>query len=504
MAACCTHKGENHTQHANMARSPRSKESLPSGFGAFHNSYKFQTSADNYCDNMMKNKLNPLHTFDSKTSPSQSLSPPSALDLSSHRLSPESRLPPLSTPTSLPLRGSILEEPERYTATPMSSTLSPRLPPFSSNSRSPRSPSGNSDVDYPLRRQLSVRTNSLSLPDESATSPRGPFDVDGREDAEIPETSSMRKLRIDDASRDVYVAGLKRRASSPPAEEPMLYTMASQGDLRRRELPRGSPTPRLGLLPKGSVSSVSPTGRGGSSTPTLSISGAAGTASGVSFGRRSPTRISPGGASVTGSEYNSGSPYSAISPSPHATTTRLPLPQTAKESRSMPTPRKVGETTKTNLARMQGFMLMCECCPKKPKKFDTLDELTYVHGPTSYTLPPSGTETLVLQLTKPKPQRARGREAIRVFLLRQPLQKQERGRAPPEQPPRAAAQLELQGADQLPPGVPREHQPARRGAGRRGPGGVRPGLGRADPAPDDGPQVPGVQQQQEVLPGGPL
>ena len=206
--------------------------------------------------------------------------------------------------------------------------MSPHPGPFSLSSRDPRSPGGNSD-DYSLRRRLS-RTNSTSQPDDNAASPRGYYD-DGREDVEIPETSSLRRLRIDDASREYYVAGLKRRASSPPGDDPMLHSMASQGDLRRRDLSRGSPTPRLAAMPKGSGSSVSSNGRSSSFTSTFSV----------------------------------------------GSMSRAPHQRTISESRPVAPPRKVGEATKANGQRMPGFILMCECCPKKPKKFETMEELAY-------------------------------------------------------------------------------------------------------------------------------
>ncbi|MBE3043145.1 hypothetical protein IMZ48_11355, partial [Candidatus Bathyarchaeota archaeon] len=190
----------------------RSRESLPTGFGAYHNRYRFQTSADDYCDNM-KNKLNPLHTFDKRSPTMGSQSAPL------RRLSPDSRLPPPAGPISLPLRTNILEEPERFTQTPLNSAVSPRAMPFSL-----RSPGGSSDVDYSLKRRLSGRTNSMTFPDDNAASPRGGYDTDAREDLEIAETSSLRRLRIDDASREYQVAGLKRRASSPPGDESMLHT----------------------------------------------------------------------------------------------------------------------------------------------------------------------------------------------------------------------------------------------------------------------------------------
>lgn len=340
----------------------------------YHNRYRFQTSADEYCDNM-KNKLNPILTFDKKSPTATSLGSPSARDFPPHRLSPDSRLPPPAGPTSLPLRTSILEEPERFTQTPSNSAVSPHPGPFSHSSRDPRSPGGNSD-DYSLRRRLS-RTNSTSLPDDSAASPRGYYD-DGREDVEIPETSSMRRLHIDDASREYYVAGLKRRASSPPGDDPMLHSMASQGDLRRRDLSRGSPTPRLAAMPKGSGSSISSNGRSSSFTSTFSVGAPPGAAGVTSFGRRSPVGRSPSGASSVGAEQNANVPYAIISPSPRGSMSRAPHQRTISESRPVAPPRKVGEATKANGQRMPGFILMCECCPKKPKKFETMEELAYV------------------------------------------------------------------------------------------------------------------------------
>lgn len=321
----------------------------------------------------MKNKLNPLHTFDNKSPTTQPLSSPCSRDFPPHRLSPDSRLPPPAGPVSLPLRTSILEEPERFTQTPLNSAVSPRAGPFSMNSRNPRSPGGNSDVDYPQRRRLSVRTNSTSLADDSAVSPRG-YDTDVREDAEIAETSSMRRLQIDDASRgEYYVAGLKRRASSPPGEEPMLHTVTSQGDLRRRELSRGSPTPRLAVTSRSSISSVSSKDRSSSFTSTFSVAGHSSSASVNSFGQRSPVGRSP-----VEADLNAKSPYAVISPSPRGSMARASHQPAASESRPVAPPRRVGEAAKPNGQRMPGFILMCECCPKKPKKFETMEELAYV------------------------------------------------------------------------------------------------------------------------------
>lgn len=344
----------------------RSKDSLPTGFGACHNRFRFQSSADDYCDNM-KNKLNPIRTFDK--SPTSSIGPSSAQDHFPSRLSPEGRLPPLSVPVSLPFRTSILEEPERFTQTPLHSAVSPRLGPFSLSSRDPRSPGGNSDVDYSVRRRRSGRTNSTSLGEDSAASPRGGYELHSA-DSEIAETSSMRRLHLDE-SKEYHVAGLKRRASSPPGDDSMLHSMGSQSDLRRREPSRGSPTPRLAVHPKGSGSSVSSAGRSGSFASTFSVAAPSSATSVNSFGRRSPVHLSPGGGTDGGQGY-------AINPSPRGSISRGTHQRNISESRQTASPRKITEVSKPNGQRMQGFMLMCECCPKKPKKFETLEELWYI------------------------------------------------------------------------------------------------------------------------------
>lgn len=340
--------------------STRSKDSLPTGFGALHSRYRFQTSADDYCDNM-KNKLNPIKTFD--RSPTSCFGPQ---DSSAGRLSPESRLPPLSVPVSLPYRTSILEEPERFTQTPLHSAVSPRLGPFSSNSRDPRSPGGNSDTDYSARRRRSGRTNSTSLGDESTASPRSGYELHGT-DSEIAETSSLRRLHLDEP-KEYHVAGLKRRASSPPGDDSLLHSMGSQSDLRRRELSRGSPTPRLAVHPKGSGSSVSSAGRSGSFASNFSVAAPSSATSVNSFGRRSPVHLSSSAAVDGTAGY-------VLNPSPRGSISRGAHQRNISESRQTASPRKITEVTKANGQRMQGFMLMCECCPKKPKKFETLEEL---------------------------------------------------------------------------------------------------------------------------------
>jgi hypothetical protein len=110
-----------------------------------------------------------------------------------------------------------------------------------------------------------------------------------------------------------------------------------------------------------------------------------------SLGRRSPNPLSPAGLSPT-DPMSCGSPYpppslsasphpsvgrSAAAPSPHHRTPSEQL--SAQVTRTVASPRKLAEIPKghSNLSVKLKGPYMCECCPKKPKKFETEDELRY-------------------------------------------------------------------------------------------------------------------------------
>jgi hypothetical protein len=227
------------------------------------------------------------------------------------------------------------------------------------------------------------------------------------DDADFPmdETTRMRTLAIEDQwrerdwdrdrdrdwdrdrdrEREGYQAGQKRRASSPPSDDAAL----ANDLLRRRDgglMSRGSPTPRLLVIPQNSLSSVSSVSRSGSYVSNLTASSI--TSMG-SFGRRSPNGLSPGGLSPT-DPMSCGSPYAppSVSDSPHPLVGRSPHHQRTPIEQSIPapvprtvvSPRKLAEIPKGHgsLASKLKGPYMCECCPKKPKKFETEEELRYV------------------------------------------------------------------------------------------------------------------------------
>lgn len=292
------------------------------------------------------------------------------------------QLPQLSLPTrSKP--GPILESP-RYKDPTVNSAVSPRSTPFAQISRpqdyrsSPIEPASAIELGHsPYSRGR--RHNSGPFPDDLT-----PADTyDHEMDFALEETSRLRHFHIDEGHHsrmnsfdNQSVVSLKRRASSPPVEDGALRHVSSQGDLlRRREgVSRGSPAPRLSLNPPhGSISSLSSGDRSGSLG---GLSTATSMTSSLSFGRRSPIGLSPTDTAT--------SPFAApnsLTLSPRSTI----IPRTGvhqrgpSDQRNMVSPRKttepVARTATTGVAKIQGFY-MCDCCPKKPKKFDTREELT--------------------------------------------------------------------------------------------------------------------------------
>lgn len=341
---------------------------------------------ENAIDNSMLSKLNRPGRHNHLSSSANDTQPPRVNHANVHTLSLPHRPRPF-------LDTNITRSPGPMSAVSPFSHASPSLIDY-------RSPiTGEMDFERsPVPRNR--RTNSGSVSDDVTISTQCSFE--NRDDeADFPmETSRMRTLNIEDPwrerdrererERDVEhcQAGQKRRASSPPGDD---IPLASDG-LRSRErglMSRGSPTPRLTVMAQGSISSVSTASRSGSYVSNLTASSM--TSMG-SFGRRSPNGLSPGGLSPTDPSSPYAAPLSAAT-SPRSALSRSialqsPHQRTLNEqtmmgqsSRGLASPRKLMEISKNPssliAAKMKG-PYMCECCPKKPKKFDTEDELKYV------------------------------------------------------------------------------------------------------------------------------
>lgn len=359
---------------------------------------KFKSNAQAY-DKSLLQKLNARRGSDDSNTPPRSFSKftfsSSANDASpTSRIASEHRHPTLK-PLSLPIntRKHGPEDPwGRWAAidTPMSSAISPGNPfprfgqydyrsPSDSTAESDRSP-------QPFARQPGSGS-IMHLDDTSSVTSRSRDGYDQRtpeSDFQMEETG-LTRLQIDDyaARTEAYspssAAGQKRRASEdPPREhEPALHTVGSASDLfRRRESAggRSSPSPRYHST-SGSISSTASAPRNNSYTSTLSLT-ASSITSMSSYGRLSPGVISPGA-----SDLGPDSPYItslSLNPSPRESISRTNHNRAVSDTRPLMTSRKLSEGMghmKHNSAPKMHGVFICECCPKKPKKFDNQDDL---------------------------------------------------------------------------------------------------------------------------------
>jgi hypothetical protein len=94
-----------------------------------------------------------------------------------------------------------------------------------------------------------------------------------------------------------------------------------------------------------------------------------------SYGRLSPGGISPGSSDMSDSPYVTSL---SLNPSPRGSVPRPNHQRTLSETRPIMTSRKLsdnmGHSKHSTAPKIQG-VFMCECCPKKPKKFDSQEEL---------------------------------------------------------------------------------------------------------------------------------
>lgn len=212
-------------------------------------------------------------------------------------------------------------------------------------------------------------------------------------DADFPmeETGGFRKLNLGDPApsdvdgRQIWSKqGMKRRALSPPAEasredKALLFTadapqkQGASGNYPRSPISRQDPS-------HGSVSSVSSASvRNNSYASSLGLSIAGSSMTSVSsLDAHSPGPISP----LSEFAPPKDSPYiTSVSLNPsQASITPTRLHQPTRESKPVSTARKmsiqsaVNQTRPSNASPIAG-QLMCDCCPKKPKKFESEEEL---------------------------------------------------------------------------------------------------------------------------------
>ncbi len=356
---------------------------------------KYQSNAQAY-DKSLLQKLDARRTSDNTTPPrgySKSAFSTSASDSSpTSRIAFEHRYPNTTKPLSLPIitsRGLVESPLSQWADTPLSS-ISPsgsypyhRFGPqsqFDHRSPSDTVESDRSPLPY-IRRSESSSVMSIGDDASSVTSrSRESYDhgVSPEHDVDFQmEEAGLRRLHLDDysARSDAHspgsAAGQKRRASSPPSDDgPSLHTVGSASDLYRRR----ESASRTFHSNSGSVSSTASAPRSGSYVSTLSAGGSSITSLN-SYGRLSPGGISPGGSDMADSPYVTSL---SLNPSPRGSLSRTNHNRTISETRPLITSRKLSDSLnhskQNSTPKMQG-VFMCECCPKKPKKFDSQEEL---------------------------------------------------------------------------------------------------------------------------------
>lgn len=231
------------------------------------------------------------------------------------------------------------------------------------------------------------REDSISLPSRSN---RGSYDQavfsDIEGDFSTDEPAPPRQFILREPTPpypDGLKQGMKRRASSPPREpvsddRHTLHLATSNGDLSQR---RTSGHPFTNTL---SVNNgYAPSQRTLSAASSLSIRTSGSYSSALSIGGSSMTslspydRPSPGGLSPS-SDLDTYHEKSILNPSSPAA---LALISRAANSLELPLTDSTGKVSMAPIPSMPkpppkiSGLYICDCCPKKPKKFDNPDDL---------------------------------------------------------------------------------------------------------------------------------
>ncbi|KAI8948482.1 hypothetical protein F4801DRAFT_591793 [Xylaria longipes] len=346
-------------------------DSLPKKLFMSHNQFQLNKSAGSDYDSHLLKKLDSRRVFDNRSPPRRS---GLAMSLDQNTPEPRHNVPQLSLPVRLNHQS--IDPPSRFAGPSIQTTASPHASSYyQSSGPEYRSPLESTDADRsPLYRARRNDSDDATMSTHSS--------YDNLEDTDFPmeETSGIRRLHIDDAHgrMDYHAVGQKRRASSPPGgDSPPQGALGSNDPTRRRDgVGRGSPAPRLSLVPPSSLSSISSAGRSASYVSTASLTTSLSSLN--SFGGRSPSGLSSGGLSPVDMMANS--PYTtpiSLGHPPCAPFGRGPHQRNISgDHRQLASPRKVVEVPKATISKLQGGFFMCECCPKKPKKFETAEELS--------------------------------------------------------------------------------------------------------------------------------
>ncbi|KAI1003054.1 hypothetical protein K3495_g5150 [Podosphaera aphanis] len=221
----------------------------------------------------------------------------------------------------------------------------------------------------------------LSLPGRP---PDGPDQrVSQGHDDDLRNETGLRRLKIDEYnfqsdSQTSSNPGKKRKASSSPEDDALSpHICMSPCDLHQR---RESTTSRSSIGPRlhsqsGSISSTESSSRTNSYASNFSLTPSSITSMGSVF---SPTGISPGGFDVNESPCTT---YLLSNPSLQGTRSRPShLENSSSENRAFFVP--VPYSSDSNIPNQPSGLVpafqgvyVCDCCPKKPKRFGTREDL---------------------------------------------------------------------------------------------------------------------------------
>lgn len=326
-----------------------------------------------------------LSRLDSRRRPDISTSPRdysrSSISRSLHEAprssGPHKYTPPDAKPLSLPVRS---KGPDNFRWGESNGLPSAPFTNGSSYKFERRSPSETDEMGRSPRPRS--RQNTLDYDESGSSLGRSYNDTDFA----MEEAGGLQRLRIDDSMRrsDGYspnsAAGQKRRASSPLVDDmpQTLHPTNSMSDLRRRResaTSRASPAPSRQHSLHGSVSSTASGPRSGSFSsgsvlvPCISLTPV------EPYGQRlSPVGVSPGGVSPRSVESGlSFIPSLTVNSAPY----EPPAERVMTEVRPIASAKRPIESlnhSKNGVLKVQsGFV--CDCCPKKPKKFETEEAL---------------------------------------------------------------------------------------------------------------------------------
>lgn len=214
----------------------------------------------------------------------------------------------------------------------------------------------------------------------------------------LMEEGPMKDLNLNDRSpggfdevSDGARAGMKRRASSPRrdvlrVDRSSVGSLSSGLDHTRRSIhqlpPRSSPAPRYSYPNHSSVSSASSMGNRTSSLASSQGLSVASSITSLGSGRLSPNTLSP--AAIDPELCSPFSASKSLNPSPRSSVSTQSFSRHSIDSTTQ-------STTPTNASDLYPHgsgvpgLLICDCCPKKPKKFRNEDELRMHHMEKQYT-----------------------------------------------------------------------------------------------------------------------